>query len=385
MFNRQEDDEVVVHSPYRVLINQIHNPPCPDNEEQEAAEPSAPPPYKDTPRTTRSQGEMPKWSKKMGGLFSPTPPQLLTTSGPEVEICPLIALPHPMMGQDNGAGGVHPDQVLVYRTWTQEDVKKACEGIPPPKEDVEQCIQGVNNLRASYHLNGVELQQVWMCIMGATWHLVRGDYDPNNNNQNPPAPLAPGSAELDQRARALNDRVRQRYRQRADYTEIGRCRQKDDEPFDDYRVRMTKVFRAHSGLVDNGDENGPYQQQLKNALHAGSTSQKHHWVSKHYIGLPNGTLSDYLTHAVHAERVTKIKKNTKATEKATFWVEEDENAVYWQNPQARGRGRGRSRGRGRGGLSRSMGNPRACWSCGKEGHMARDCRSSPQNNPSSSA
>ncbi|MED6246067.1 hypothetical protein ATANTOWER_012333 [Ataeniobius toweri] len=48
--------------------------------------------------------------------------------------------------------------MLVYRTWTLEDIKKAVEGFPHPKGDPEGFITGMNMLRGSYHLNGVEMK-----------------------------------------------------------------------------------------------------------------------------------------------------------------------------------------------------------------------------------
>lgn len=52
---------------------------------------------------------------------------------------------------------------------------------------------------------------------------------------------------------------------------IGRIEQKekDDETFEDFVIRMTQVFKRNSGLVEDNDENGAYKQQLKNAIHGG--------------------------------------------------------------------------------------------------------------------
>lgn len=184
---------------------------------------------------------------------------------------------------------------------------------------------------------------------------------------------------LDHRVNDLVGRVRNRYQRRANYTEIGRCKQKPDEPFDEYRVRLETVFKTHSGLVDGGQVRGPYRQQLKNALHAGSAPDIQGWVNRHYIGLGGGTLDEYVDHALHAEKVVKSKKGKKAETTSTVFYQGEEQEVYYQ--QQRSRGRGRSRGRSfafRGNKGRGFGsrgdNPRTCWSCGKEGHMARDCR-----------
>lgn len=164
-----------------------------------------------------------------------------------------------------------------------DDVKKAVEGLTSHKEDVDQFVDDIENLRRLYHLNSNEVQQVWMTALAGNWHHVRGNWNPRDDQGNV----------IEHDAQLLRDRVdglirwaRQRFQRRANYTEIGRVKQKDDESFDEYKIRMTKTFKAHSGLADDGEEDGAFQQQLKNALHAGSKDSVHSWVQKHYIGLP---------------------------------------------------------------------------------------------------
>ena len=142
---------------------------------------------------------------------------------------------------------------------------------------------------------------------------------------------------------------------------------------------MTTAFKTHSGLQENNDENGAFQQQLKNALHAGSKDAIRSWVTKHYIGLPTGTLDEYVNHALHAEKIVKEKNKSK---KAVGTFYHDEEEIFYQGGGrggARGRGmnyRGR-RGERRGGAGRGNyrqnRNPFCCWSCGKEGYIAKDC------------
>lgn len=169
------------------------------------------------------------------------------------------------------------------------------------------------------------------------------------------------------------------------YKEQRRCEkkeriEKDEESFDDYRIRMSKAFRIHSGKVADADPNGVYQHQLKNALHAGSKDAIRHWVQKHYIGLPTGTLEDYINHALHAEKVTKEKKGAKLPAAAAFSMREEEEVFYYEQARNRGKGRGRGFSKGRGGFKgdrwrQQKGNE--CWTCGREGHRARDCPEKP--------
>lgn len=237
----------------------------------------------------------------------------------------------------------------------------------------------MENLRLAYHLNGVEVQQVWMCLLGPDWYLVKGAYSPTAADGT--TVLAADSADLKTPVDELIKRIKEKYKRKANYTEIGRCKQKTGETFDEYRVRMEKVFKAHSGLDYDDDETKPYKQQLKNALHSGSLPEIQGWVNRHYISMSGGTLTEYINHALHAEKVIKQKKEKK---EQVFYQDHDESAAFYQKGRGRGRGRGgRSRGRGR-----SMGpfpypfpNSKGCWSCGKEGHQARDCTGgAPQNN-----
>ncbi|CAN9514545.1 unnamed protein product [Ophioblennius macclurei] len=386
MFQRKEDTEYV--GPYqeaRQLLEEQGQREREARERQEQEE--APPEYSaaafrtpNPPRLTRNKSEgvgdwSKNWGKRLEEALSPQRPKIV---GGEVQTLPLIELPNPRAGQGN-----QEDVVRVYRTWTQEDVKKAVEGIPRPKEDPIESVNQMECLRRMYHLNGAEVQQIWMCLMGPDWFHVKGDFNPADNDG---TPVKADSENLNRMVNAMTDRVKNKYRKRANYTEIGRCKQNDGESFDDYRVRMVKMFKAHSGLEESDLDESAYVQQLKNALHAGSRPEIKGWVEKHYIGMSGGTLAEYVNYALHAEKVVKTKKDKAKT--PLFYHGSEEEEVYYQNASARGGGRGRDRsrdqgrgrGRGRGRVfgPRSEEGPRVCWSCGKPGHFARECRSKPR-------
>ncbi|KAJ0070709.1 hypothetical protein NL108_017915 [Boleophthalmus pectinirostris] len=121
-------------------------------------------------------------------------------------------------------------------------------------------------LRDSYKLNGLETQQAWMAALGSNWSHVRGDWDPSGTDGKS---LKHDAQDLTVRIQALAERTKTRYKKLANYSEISRTKQKEDEKLEDFKIRMTKVFKTHSGLEESDDTQGPYQQQLKNALHAG--------------------------------------------------------------------------------------------------------------------
>ncbi|XP_044027694.1 uncharacterized protein LOC122864398 [Siniperca chuatsi] len=330
MFHRQEDDET---GPVGRRAEQRNEegasgglPPTarlyPDIPQEEPPEYDTTPPR--TLRSTRGTAGL-GWSKKLGAVFSPTNPP--TVDIKVADEYPMIQVANP--NRDEG----QPPTILVYRTWNMNDVKKALEGITPYKEDVTQFVIDMENVRKSYHLNGQEVQQIWMCALGPDWHNVRGDWNPLNTAGD--APLPWDSQQMAVRVNGLATRATARFKQKANYTEIGRARQKDDETFDDYRHRMTTVFKIHSGLIDDNNDQGAYRQQLKNALHAGSKDAIRIWVQRHYIGLSTGTLDEYINHALHAEKVAKEKK--KKTVGTFFGEEETEEVFYHDQNRERGR------------------------------------------------
>lgn len=87
----------------------------------------------------------------------------------------------------------------------------------------------------------------------------------------------------------------------------------DDEHFEECRVRMTHAFKIPTGLQEDGDVNGPFQQRLKNTRHASSKSTICIWAIKHYKGLPTGTLQECEHYTLRAAKITKQKKEKKST------------------------------------------------------------------------
>ena len=325
---RQEDQEVGAGNQgdasgrQREEVKQ-HLYPSLDKVGEEKPLQQQPPPYNSPTRTRATSGPLGDWSKSWKSYTNPFSPQHQSPSAPPSspggagENYPMIHVANP--NTDVGA----PATVLVYRTWTMGDIKKALEGVPSPKEDVQEFVVAMEAIKASYNLNGLECQQILMTAMGLDWHKVVGDWSPTEAGEI----LAHNDPALGPRYTAVLGRVTGRFQRRADYTEIGRVKQRDDEPFGDFRVRMEKVFWMHSGIVYDADQNGAYQQQLKNALYNGSLDRIQGWICKHVVGLGTKTMNEFVDFALHADKVTKNK-----------------------NPGGKG-----------------------CWSCGKMGHLARDC------------
>ncbi|XP_061127231.1 uncharacterized protein LOC133147255 [Syngnathus typhle] len=293
------------------------------------------------------------------------------------EAYPMIQVANP---HDDGG-----PTILVYRTWTHADVKSATEGIALPSEDVEQYCTDMMQLIASYNLRGDEVQQVFMATLTKDWASVKGNWDPFDENGRP---LEYNGLPLRNQIEQLLGRIKTKFQRRANYAEIGRTKQKEDELFEDYRHRLEKVFKANSGL-EPGTE--VYNQQLKNALHTNSRPAIQNWVVKHMITFPTSTLPQFIDHAMHAEKVVNLKKGKEKGKVATiFFADKDSHDAFYQNktfePYQKKHGRGNFRGKGRGGYRHGAlgygptGQPKqpstqppVCWACGKEGHIAKYC------------
>lgn len=286
--------------------------------------------------------------------------------------------------------------MLVFRTWTAEDIKKACEGLPPYKTKPGEFVRGMLQLQTAYHLNGVECQQALMCALGADWARVRGNWNPMTNavpanpNVNPPVaaippePLPHDGADLQNRLMALLNRVTDIFQARPNYSLIGQTKQKEGETCADFRNRFEAVFEANSGLQDDGQEQGPYQQQLKQALCQALRPEIAGWIRKHYVDFPTATLSQFMNHAIHAEQATSAKKKKQQQAMDAFWQDMAEDICYvGQGYRGRGRGIGRGRfidnfrtgqrGRGRGEGRQDREQDEGCWTCGSLDHWSKEC------------
>lgn len=287
----------------------------------------------------------------------------------EITRCPRIQVANPNTGADQ------PPTITVYRPWTQNDMRKATEGIIKPSHDIEEYIKQVLQLKDSFQLDGVEMERVFLMTNTHRWCRVKGDYTGKDGGGNPRLHT---DAQLTAELEALWRRMRTEYAQTANYSKIGECLQKSGEAPPDYLARLELVFRANSGITYDTDEKSAYQQQLKNAFLNGLEESTRRGIEKLWVNRAKGTVDEAVAYARHVEGNKKKKK------------EEDSAGVfmYQTSYQARGRGRNHFQGRGRGqprGRGRS-GNydkndrnyeidkqKNLCFICHEKGHFARDC------------
>nr|XP_049596191.1 uncharacterized protein zgc:109986 isoform X1 [Syngnathus scovelli]XP_049596192.1 uncharacterized protein zgc:109986 isoform X1 [Syngnathus scovelli] len=389
LLHRQEDDETV--SGRARLKAEADNAMNEDEKNDQIikteiaarqSEPIFPSLYPKLPNTDHP----PEYSDSTRGMLTRSRAKL----GPSADAYPMIEVANP---HDDGG-----PTILVYRTWTQADIKSAIEGIAMPTEDVDQYCIDMKQLIASYNLRGDEVQQAFMASLTKHWASVKGTWNPFDSRGRPlECNRVPLQTEIDQ----LLGRIKIKFERRANYTDIGRTKQKEDELFEDFRHRLEKVFKANSGLEHGTDV---YDQQLKNALHANSRPAIQNWITKHMITFPTSTLPQFIDHAIHAEKVVNSKRAKEKGKTGTiFLVNGEQSEMFYQNktfePRLVGRGRNKFRGKGSGGYSRDSPNyktndqpasgqskrynaePPICWSCGKKGHIARNCPGKGESKP----
>ncbi|XP_055021071.1 uncharacterized protein LOC129412097 [Boleophthalmus pectinirostris] len=369
-----------------------------------------------TRHQTRSKGIIIEYSKEMGaypititkkvretvqvqdpGFITPTAPTMPETTHRTAELdreekleqvtdsYPMIQVANPRGGQvidlNNPGAGNHPETILVHRPWTDSDIDDALKGIVPPNEDVTEFLEAMDQLRSSYNLNGQEIERVYRKALGHHWASVKGDWTYMTGDAPNQVIMPHNEAQLLIRLERLRERIQNRFARRANYMEINRTKQRDDESFEEFRHRLTKVFKVHSGLQDvEGDDNCAYRQQLKNALHANTVIGIRNWIDKHYINFATGTLDQYIDNAMHADKV--IRNKQKKEKESKIFTLEGAQIFYSENRGRNQRGRNRGRGRGRGGYVYQRPNPTTvdnpedrdrCWVCGKIGHWKRQC------------
>lgn len=321
---------------------------------------------------TRSKDLGAAWST----LMNPGSPLVFNSAKAETysaDFCPLIQVPDGSEGNQ-----------LVFRTWTMKDVKEATEHITRPEIDVEECIEGIIDLQANYHLDGSEMQQVLMQILGLKWHLVKGNWTPTKTQAGNAIVLkhdeVKASLEL---ADGVFAKMRTMYVKKTDYTKISQTQQTDGESVQDFRARMHKVFKENSGIAESADAQGPFIQQLKMAILNGLKEPVRAWLQKNYVGLNTATMDDFITHAIHADKVIKDKKKKQATQiymseegTETCVIQTKSNTPPKSNAQKGGQSQNRKMGNNQKETDRKDGN---CYICHKKGHYARDCRQNPKN------
>ncbi|XP_044209039.1 uncharacterized protein LOC122983386 [Thunnus albacares] len=266
-------------------------------------------------------------------------------------VAPLIELPNPRQGEGQ------PDSVWVFRNWTKEDVKKAVDGIPHPRKDVQAYIDKMYGLYNSYRLNGEEMTNCFMQSLTTDWATVNVDWRPMGENGEPLLWDRDRTRGLGPQLNRMAEILRETFARRNDWAEIDAVVQEEKETVAQYAARLTEVFNRHSGLEPRIGENvNPrYEAQLTSCLLRGLRLPIANWVKEHLVGWEGEQRRVILANAKHAEKVLEnVDKKHKKVEVFYNDGENDDGCFF---------------------SSESRRKEIICYHCGKRGHIARECRS----------
>ena len=295
-------------------------------------------------------------------------------SHPEIEdALPLVHVANPHFGLENPDGRTDENRtVLVYRPWSDSEMRAAIEGLTPFKENVDQFCLDIQGLRESYMLNGSEMLRVWRNVFGHHWSRVKGNYSSTNVAGKT---LPPGN-ELDTHVEAVLAEARRIWRPTIDYSRISNCKQNAKESVYEFRGRLEEIFKVNSGLrAEDGDQT-PYQQQLKQALMNGFLPGIADFIRKHNVNHKTCSVQECLNYAEQATEVSKKKREKGATKLFVQQDSEGESVLYLNSDSSanskvqKGKGKNpRGRGKAAKGYSRTF----RCFRCNLKGHSAAEC------------
>ncbi|XP_044197012.1 uncharacterized protein LOC122973504 [Thunnus albacares] len=262
---------------------------------------------------------------------------------------PPIELPNPRQGEGQ------PDS--VFCNWTKEDLRKAVDGIPHPRKDVQAYINKIYGLYNSYRLNGEEMTKCLRQSLTTDWATVNVDWRPMGANGEPLLWDRDRTRGLGPQLNQMADTLRETFGRRNDWAEIDTVVQEEKETVAQYAARLMEAFNGHSGLEPRiGDRVNPhYESQLTSRLLRGLKPQIANWIKKHLVGWEGEQRRVILAHAKHAEKVLENRDKKHKNVKVFHNDGENDDGCLSSSESCR--------------------KEIICYRCGKRGHIARECRS----------
>ncbi|XP_038135555.1 uncharacterized protein LOC119779821 [Cyprinodon tularosa] len=250
-------------------------------------------------------------------------------------IKPLIEVPNTL------SNNAQDRTMLVFRPWTLNEAKSAVEGLTSPQEDVEQWILGMEGIYMSYKLNGQEFGQALFCAVGPTlWGQIGSQYTGRDQNGGV-NPYGQGDLNgtvitaLQPQWAAFCNAMHTEFKKRADNAHLSTVLQKSGENVDDYKIRLEREFRAHSGIPYDADKDSTYQAQPKNGLMNGFQAHISSWIRKHLVEHRTADVVRIMEYARHAAEVTK-EKGSGTAGREVFYTNLDELEVFVRENRGRG-------------------------------------------------
>lgn len=341
----------------------------------DSAPPVVPPPYQPstyTPVVTRkrAQQRLEERREAKGTSPAPAPPSAVTM--PMVEV--------------SGARG----PILVFRPWSDADVKEAMEYICNPKDNLTKWESDLLQFVREYRPTMSELRRLMNKCLTNEFHKIQKVFTPARmacRLENLDFDSA-DNADFKNAVTVLIDTVKEKFPLRLNLSAITSMTQGPQESCSSFLARLTTAFDVHSGLTKpdpmSREPLDPYEVHLKEHFLSRMKPELVQMVKKSCVTWKTCPLANILQHAEHAEEELQRREDQKKQNRQKKL--EDAQLTMYNACRAtprpyRGRPggvRGRGRGRGRG---RFNNHPDTCHNCGKRGHWQAECPEKPWKGP----
>ncbi|XP_039681956.1 uncharacterized protein LOC120575301 [Perca fluviatilis] len=277
------------------------------------------------------------------------------------------------------AGGIG----LVYRAWTELDIKQATSHLPPCKNSGTQFTIALQAFIETFLPTVPEIRRLLMVNLGPMEYAKIRHLLPEDPTDDPVL-LHPNLANrandgyndlLDE----LSTGLETVFPDRIDMTRVTNTKQYKSETVEDFQHRLSETFDRHNGIARTtaaGAVVELWEAHFKNVFLSGLLPDIRAEVDKTCIGLPDSALVEIVRHARHAEKILTStrekteKKRQQNSDAAQLTLIKTVAAMSQERRNAgRGKGRGRPSGRGRGKGRGSRGRGRGTYLDGGQRHL----------------
>jgi len=307
----------------------------------------------------------------------------LRSAGPVDELSPELAklilpmirclnpVPRPAAGQPgHNQWAPFAD---VYRPYRCDELRELAASFPDPAKDIDSFERDLNATIQMYRLHSEEIEAIMRLALRLKWPDVRGNFD---------SQLAFDNANFAPQVTQLLQRIRQRFPPQTNWDLISSCKQKLNEPFDDFYERLERTFSLHSGMDKTSND---FRTVLKQQLMTNSLPALSDQVRTSCVTWETQPLDQVVGVFRFSERFNVIKGQREAQEQKDSEVKLQAAQLRYYTTSARGnqqQNNGRTQQQGQRGRAQGRaqqndkvdGPPLRCHFCNRVGHFQRNCR-----------
>lgn len=282
----------------------------------------------------------------------------------------------------------------VYRPWTMNELKESLSHLPPITGGGEAFTAELTHWFHDFTPTVAEAKRALMTVMRPSeFTKIRQHFIDAVTMPSSPGWMNDAASDYNIWTLRVLDAIKRQFPKLACLENLERCKQRDNEPTEDFITRLCEIFEKNCGIEKPDQELGSgdltvYEAHLCQHLMQKLLPDIAAAIKISCVGWNRARFPEILRHAVHAEEtMTESKKKRK--EKS----EKDLHHASLRLFQAAGQPQRTERGghvrRGRGFYSRPQLNARdqsraregTCFNCGGKGHWYRDCPHPPASQP----